>query len=176
MDYVVDEETYTLQTISSHTDYLHALHRVHNRKPVVVHVDKVQSKDIHMKESVTKRDYIVYTDQDKVRFFKLMFEKVLSASAAAKQLGIHVRLAQNWALQYEKDPDGIFKKDKSSGRPRILNDEHKRIILERVDENPSIVLEQLMEELRQRFEGVQMSKTTLYRFIKNGCNLCIWSD
>ncbi|KAG1243777.1 hypothetical protein G6F65_022194 [Rhizopus arrhizus] len=94
MDYVVDEEMYTLQTISSHTDYLHTLHRVHNHEPVVVHVDEVQSKDVHMKESVTKRDYTVYTDQDKVRFFKLMFEKVLSAPAAAKQLGIHVRSAQ----------------------------------------------------------------------------------
>ncbi|KAG0732113.1 hypothetical protein G6F60_014493 [Rhizopus arrhizus] len=42
MDYVVDEEMYTLQTISSHTDYLHTLHRVHNHEPIVVHVDKVQ--------------------------------------------------------------------------------------------------------------------------------------
>ncbi|KAG1046675.1 hypothetical protein G6F43_010849 [Rhizopus delemar] len=173
MDYIVDKEMYTLQTISSHTDYLHTLHRVHNHEPVVVHVDEVQSKNVHMKESVTKRDYIVYTDQDKVRFFKLMFEKVLSASAAAKQLGIHVRSAQRWALQYEKDPDGIFKKGKSSGRPRILNDEHKRIILEWVDENPSIILEQLMEKLRQRFEGIQVSKTTLYRFMKNECNLSL---
>lgn len=173
MDYVVDEEMYTLQTISSHIDYLHTLHRVHNHETIVVYVDEVQSKDVHMKESVTKRDYTVYTDQDKVRFFKLMFEKVLSASAAAKQLGIHVRSAQRWALQYEKDPDGIFKKGKSSGRPRILNDKHKRIILEWVDENPSIVLEQLMEKLRQRFEGIQMSKTTLYRFMKNECNLSL---
>lgn len=56
-----------------------------------------------------------------------MFEKVLSASAAAKQLGIHVRSAQRWALQYEKDPHSIFEEGKSSGRPRILNDEHERI-------------------------------------------------
>ncbi|ORE01593.1 hypothetical protein BCV72DRAFT_299098 [Rhizopus microsporus var. microsporus] len=198
MDYVVDEETYTLQTLSSHTDYLHTLYGVRNHKPVAMHANEVQSKDVHMKESVTKRDYTVYTDQDKVRFFKLMFEKVLSASAAAKLLGIHVRSAQRWALQYEKDPDSIFKKGKSSGRPRILNNEHKTLILEWVDENPSIVLEQLMEKLRQRFEGIQVSKTILYRFYgmvkkrvyccgncpknkgKNdyypGCNLCLWFD
>lgn len=83
----------------------------------------------------------------------------MSASAAAKQLGIHVRPAQRWALQYEKDPDSIFKKRKSSGRrPRILCDEHKRVILEWVDENPSIALEQLMEILRQRFEGIRVSR------------------
>jgi hypothetical protein len=43
-----------------------------------------------------------------VRFFKLLFEKCLSAATAAKQLGIHVRTAQKWAKQYEKDPDSIF--------------------------------------------------------------------
>jgi transposase len=174
MDYVVDEEQYTLQPISSHTDYLRTLYNVHNhREPAVMHVDEPQSRDIRMRESNTKRDYTVYTDQDKVRFFKLMFEKVLSASAAAKQLGIHVRSAQRWALQYEQDPDSLFKKRKSSGRPRILSDEHKRSILEWVDENPSIILEQLMEKLRQRFEGIQVSKTTLYWFVKNECNLSL---
>ncbi|KAL1927114.1 hypothetical protein VTP01DRAFT_5077 [Rhizomucor pusillus] len=92
-----------------------------------------------------------------------MFEKVLSATAAAKQLGIHVRSAQRWALQYEKDLDSIFKKRKSAGRPCILNEEHNKVILECVDENPSIVLEQLMERLLQRFEGVKVSRTTVYR-------------
>ncbi|KAG0947461.1 hypothetical protein G6F57_002319 [Rhizopus arrhizus] len=151
MDYVVDEEQYTLQPISSHTDYLRTLYNVHNhREPAVMHMDEPQSRDIRMRESNTKRDYTVYMDQDKVRFFKLMFEKVLSASAAAKQLGIHVRSAQRWALKYEQDPDSLFKKRKSSGRPRVLSDEHKRSILKWVDENPSIVLEQLMEKLRQR--------------------------
>ncbi|KAG1471574.1 hypothetical protein G6F56_002048 [Rhizopus delemar] len=165
MDYVVDEEQYTFQPISSHTDYLRTLYNVHNhREPAVMHVDESQSRDIRMRESNTKRDYTVYTDQDKARFFKLMFEKVLSASAAAKQLGMHVHSAQRWALQYEQDPDSLFKKRKSSGRPRVLSDKHKRSILEWVDENPSIVLEQLMEKLPRRFEGIQVSKTTLYRF------------
>ncbi|RCI03223.1 hypothetical protein CU098_011482 [Rhizopus stolonifer] len=161
MDYVVDEEQYTFQPISSHTDYLRTLYNVHNhREPAVMHVDESQ----------------IYTDQDKARFFKLMFEKVLSASAAAKQLGMHVHSAQRWALQYEQDPDSLFKKRKSSGRPRVLSDKHKRSILEWVDENPSIVLEQLMEKLPRRFEGIQVSKTTLYRFriiaLVYNCFLC----
>ncbi|KAL1930584.1 hypothetical protein VTP01DRAFT_10746 [Rhizomucor pusillus] len=78
-----------------------------------------------------------------------MFEKVLSASAAAKQLGIHVRTAQRWAKQYKVNPDSIFAKPKKNGRPRILGEQHKKVILEYVDENPSIVLEQLMERLLQ---------------------------
>ena len=46
--------------------------------------------DVCMKEASSKRAYTLYTDQDKVRSFKLVFEKVMSASAATKQLGIHV--------------------------------------------------------------------------------------
>lgn len=147
---------------------------MHNHhESVVTHVEEPWSKDVHMKEPNTKRDYTAYTDQDKVRFFKLMFKKVLSASAAAKQLDIHVCSAQRWVLQYEKDPDNIFKKRKSSGRPRILCDEHKRVILEWVDENLSIVLEQLMKKLHKKFEGIRVSKTTLHRFVKNECNLTL---
>lgn len=156
MDYVVDEEQYTLQPISSHTDYLRTLYNVHNhREPAVMHMDEPQSRDIRMRESNTKRDYTVYMDQDKVRFFKLMFERVLSASAAAKQLGIHVRLAQRWALQYEKDSESTFKKRKINGRPCILYENHKKVILECVDESPWIVLEQLMEKTASEISGTQ---------------------
>ncbi|ORE05308.1 hypothetical protein BCV72DRAFT_209552, partial [Rhizopus microsporus var. microsporus] len=77
-----------------------------------------------------KRAYTLYMDQDKVRFFKLMFEKVMSASAAAKQLGIHVRTAQRWAQIYKTDPDSVFIKHKKTGRSRILQEEHKQVILE----------------------------------------------
>ncbi|KAL1925899.1 hypothetical protein VTP01DRAFT_7238 [Rhizomucor pusillus] len=152
MDYVVDEEVYALQT--------------RNHESVATHVDKPKDKDICMRERIPKRAYTIYTDQDRVRFFKLIFEKVLSASAAAKQLGIHVRSAQRWASKYEDDPDSIFEMPKNRGCPRILNEEHKKVILEHVDENPSIVLEQLMERQLQRCE-------TLHRFVKKECNLSL---
>ncbi|KAG1253349.1 hypothetical protein G6F68_011378 [Rhizopus microsporus] len=87
--------------------------------------DAKDDPDVCMKEASSKRAYTFYTDQDKVRFFKLMFEKVLSASAAAKQLGIHVRMAQRWAQMYKTDPDSIFIKHKKTGRSCILYDEHK---------------------------------------------------
>ena len=46
--------------------------------------DAKDDADVCMKEGLSKRAYTLYTDQDKVRFFKLVFEKVMSASAAAK--------------------------------------------------------------------------------------------
>lgn len=50
--------------------------------------------DVAMRKASVKRTYTCYSDQDKVRFFKLLFEKCLSAAAAAIRLGIHVHTAQ----------------------------------------------------------------------------------
>ena len=61
----------------------------------------------------------------------------MSASAAAKQLGIHVRMAQRWAQMYKTDPDSIFIKHKKTGRSCILYDEHKQVILEYIHAHPS---------------------------------------
>ncbi|KAL1930585.1 hypothetical protein VTP01DRAFT_10747 [Rhizomucor pusillus] len=174
MDYLVDEETYALETVSSHTQYLCNMPRASKREPVAMQIDEPKDADVRMREATVKRGYTLYSDQDKVRFFKLMFEKILNASAAAKQLGIHIRTAQRWATQYEKDPDSIFKKRKKNGRSRILTEEHKKVILEYVDENRSAVLEQLMERLLQKkFEGLKISKSTLYEFVRTQCNLTL---
>ncbi|CEG65018.1 hypothetical protein RMATCC62417_01890 [Rhizopus microsporus] len=143
MDYIIDEERYTLETVSSHTQYLH--NQPQENCFDIGSMAEEHAKDnvdICMKEASTKRAYTLYTDQDKVRFFKLMFEKVMSASAAVKQLCIHVRTAQ----MYKTDPDSIFIKHKKTGRSRILQEEHKQVILEYIDENPSAVLEQVMHQ------------------------------
>lgn len=50
-----------------------------------------KNTDICMEGAASKRVYTTYTAQDKVGFFKLMFGKILRASVAAKQLGVHVR-------------------------------------------------------------------------------------
>ncbi|KAL4206916.1 hypothetical protein AB4K20DRAFT_1918441 [Rhizopus microsporus] len=170
MDYIIDEKRYALETVSSHTQYLHNQPQENN-----FDVDSMADEgakddpDVCMKEASSKRAYTFYTDQDKVRFFKLVFEKVMSASAAAKQLGIHVRTAQRWAQMYKTDPDSIFIKHKKTGRPRILHEEHKQVILEYIDENPSAVLEQVMERLLQKTEcNLSLKKAQFQPVDRNG--------
>ncbi|KAG1455821.1 hypothetical protein G6F56_006975 [Rhizopus delemar] len=137
-------------------------------------IEKVKpSSDVKMKEQSMKRSYTHYSGQDKVRLFKLLFERYLSAAAAAKQLGIHVRTGQKWAAQYEKDPDRIFEKRRKTGRPRILHEEHKNTIFECIDENPSVVLGEIMKKLKQTFTELKVSKTTLFDFVKSHCNLSL---
>ncbi|CEG68692.1 hypothetical protein RMATCC62417_04904 [Rhizopus microsporus] len=135
--------------------------------------DAKDEVDVCMKETSNKRAYILYTDQVKVKFFRLMFEKVMSASAAEKQLGIHVRTAQRWAQMYKTDPDSIFIKHKKTGRSRILHEEHKQMILEYIDENPSAALEQVMERLLQKFQDFKVSKSTVYNFVRTEYNLSL---
>ncbi|KAL1925902.1 hypothetical protein VTP01DRAFT_7241 [Rhizomucor pusillus] len=136
---------------TSYTQYLSKLPQERDNKTEAMQIedDAKAETEVAMREASIKRNYTLYTDQDKARFFKLLFEKCLSASAAAKQLGIHVRTARRWAKQYERDPDSIFQKHRKTGRPRLLNEEHKEMILDCIDENPSAVLEQVMEQLRQ---------------------------
>ncbi|CAO0790837.1 unnamed protein product [Mucor circinelloides] len=115
--------------------------------------DERNSKDVDM-ELCNKRRYTFYSDDEKTRFFRLFFSKCLSASAAARQLGIHVRAAQRWAKRYHEDPESIFEKKKKSGRHRILGEEHEHFLLNYIDESPSAVLTEVVEHLLQSFVGL----------------------
>ncbi|KAG0169364.1 hypothetical protein DFQ30_003711 [Apophysomyces sp. BC1015] len=44
------------------------------------------------------------------------------------------------------------------------HEEHKKVILEYIDENPLAILEQLMERLLQTLEGPKVSKSIVYSF------------
>ncbi|KAG0817207.1 hypothetical protein G6F18_008281 [Rhizopus arrhizus] len=176
MDYIVDEEQFRLETLSSHIQYLAQLSLESEKGIEAMQVEREVVKprsDVKMRETSVKRSYTRYSDQHKVRFFKMLFEKCLSAAAAATQLGIHVRTAQKWAKQYEKDPDSVFEKQRKTGRPCILHEEHKSVILECIDENPSIVLDEVMKKLKQIFTGLKVSKSTLFDFVKEHCNLSL---
>ncbi|CEG79839.1 hypothetical protein RMATCC62417_14255 [Rhizopus microsporus] len=154
MDYIVDEEQYRLETLSSYTQYLSKLHQEDETGTMQIEDSVEPETDVSMRETSIKRNYTLYTDQDKVRFFKLLFKRCLNASAAAKQLVIHVRTAQRWEKQYDRDPNSIFEKLQKTGRPCLLNEEHKKVILDCIDRNPSTVLEQMMKQLRAQFRPV----------------------
>lgn len=87
MDYIVDQEQFALETISSHTQYLQKKPSERSPRINVMQVDRPRDEDSRMREVTEKRAYTSYTPQDKARFFKLKIEKCMSASAAAKQLG-----------------------------------------------------------------------------------------
>ncbi|KAL1933804.1 hypothetical protein VTP01DRAFT_7894 [Rhizomucor pusillus] len=108
-------------------------------------------------------------DYYKARFFKLKIEKCMSASAAAKQLGIHVRTAQRWVKQYEEHLDSIFDSifdsGRKKGRRRILTEEHVKAVIDFIDANPSAVVTEVAEHLMQQFDGLKVNHRTVYNFM-----------
>ncbi|KAL1927059.1 hypothetical protein VTP01DRAFT_5022 [Rhizomucor pusillus] len=70
MDYLVDEETCALETVSSHTPYLCNMPRESDREQS----DEPKDVDVHMREATVKRVHTLLRP-GQARFFKLMFEK-----------------------------------------------------------------------------------------------------
>jgi len=71
----------------------------------------------------------------------------MSTSAAAKQLGIHIRTAQRWVKQYNMCPDSIFEVCKQAGRKCILSKEHKTAVVNFMDAKPSAVVVEVTEAI-----------------------------
>ncbi|CEG69150.1 hypothetical protein RMATCC62417_05275 [Rhizopus microsporus] len=92
---LLTRSSFGLETLNPHTQYLAQLSLEENKTMEVTQVkDAVKSNtDVAMREASIKRTYTRYSDQGKVRFFKLLFEKCLSSAAAARRLDIHVRTA-----------------------------------------------------------------------------------
>jgi hypothetical protein len=82
MDYIVDEEQYVLQIVSSFTQHLSNLPHGDEEAEIMQLDDTKNDADVVIKESTAKRNYTIYTDQDKMRFLKLLLEKCMSASSA----------------------------------------------------------------------------------------------
>ncbi|KAG0738552.1 hypothetical protein G6F57_002832 [Rhizopus arrhizus] len=173
MDYIVDQEEFIVETIATHTDYLKNTTFDESSLTCPMLVDKSKDEDILMKEAKTKRDYVRYTVQDKARFFDLKIEKCMSASTAAKQLGIHIRTAQRWVKQYSMCPDNIFDSYSRVGRKCILTEEHKRTIVNFIDDNPSATVVEVAEHLLKRFDDLKVSRSTVYNFMRGECNLSL---
>ncbi|KAI8329482.1 hypothetical protein BC941DRAFT_518741 [Chlamydoabsidia padenii] len=173
MEYIVDQEEFVVEAIATHTEYLEHAHSSEFSQAFPMLVEKAKDEDIRMKEANVKREYVRYTVQDKVRFFDLKIEKCMSASATAKQLGIHIRTAQRWVKQYNMRPESIFEVCKSVGRKCILSDEHKTAVVEFIDANPSAAVVEVTEHLLKRFNDLKVSRSTVYNFMRKECNLSL---
>jgi hypothetical protein len=72
--------------------------------------------------------------------------------------------------EYNDADDGELPlpKPKGSLKPK-LNDDHKVYLKNFVDDNPSSNADDMMEALCDSFDGLTVSKTSLYRFLKEEC-------
>ncbi|CEP13237.1 hypothetical protein [Parasitella parasitica] len=174
IDYIVDQNEFIVETIATHSEYLKHSASSESSWTCPMLVEKSKEEDTPMKEANIKRHFVRYTVQDKVRFFNLKIEKCMSASTAAKQLGIHVRTAQRWVKQYNTCSDSIFEDCEKVGRKCILTEEHKATVVNFIDTNPSATVVEVTEHLLKQFTDLKVSRSTVYNFImRNECNLSL---
>ncbi|KAI7873018.1 hypothetical protein BDF14DRAFT_1992439 [Spinellus fusiger] len=85
-------------------------------------------------------------------------------------------------VKLEKDQDTILENQininnpeetvkKKVGRHKILSDEHKVFLLQKYGDDPQATVQETMESLISQFEGLKVSKTTVYEFMTKDCAL-----
>ncbi|KAG1059751.1 hypothetical protein G6F41_013277 [Rhizopus arrhizus] len=96
------------------------------------HIDEhgVEFVDLAVDEEL----FAIETISSRTQFYRTNIQKdlilkYLNASAAARQLGIHVRAPQIWVKHYYEDPESIFEIKQKTGQHCILGEEHKQFFL-----------------------------------------------
>lgn len=155
------------------------LHKyIKNKKVIVEHEEP---KDADMKEAPTAKErstaYNVYTDEDRIRYFFFLHEKLMKHSEAAKLANVNPETARKWKRQYDNDPGKnipLKKTNRTSKRaPSQLNGSHKMHLVNFFDENPTAVIQDAVEDLIKSFEGLEIKKSRVAEFMKDECNLSL---
>ncbi|CAO3599421.1 unnamed protein product [Absidia cylindrospora] len=121
----------------------------------------VPEEDTPMKKVRAPRGgYRKYTEDQVQKLFDLIR---MTAKAAALEVGINIRTAQNYRKQYMEDPEqrlpGIEKKNATgSGAPK-LGDEHSDFLVKYFDEHPAATLKVAKDALCEQFEGLTITQS-----------------
>ncbi|KAG2200823.1 hypothetical protein INT47_001354 [Mucor saturninus] len=136
---------------------------LHFNQPEFRHEDK--KKRIHMK----------YKDAQIGMFIDLIAAGS-DVKSACNSTGIRLHSGYNYRKKYREDPElGIPERKKRGPKgPRFkLKDRHADWIIKYIDERPTAVLAQVLEDLTNHFsdENIQVSKSALHRFMREKCAL-----
>ncbi|KAI8338822.1 hypothetical protein BD560DRAFT_440058 [Blakeslea trispora] len=114
---------------------------------------------------------------DEASFGKIALTKNSDCTLEEKTL----RTAHYW-FKKKKDADqrriqqpqlAQEQEKKRVGRPKILNEEHKRFLLEKYSEDPRATINEAMESLTSQFEELKIAKTAVHNFMINDRALTI---
>ncbi|KAG1473224.1 hypothetical protein G6F56_001073 [Rhizopus delemar] len=145
MDYIVDENGFVVETLAIHSEYMQTVSSSESSLTSPMLIEKPKDEDTRMKDANTKRDYVRYAVQDKVRFFELKIEKYMNALSAAKKLG----------------------------RRCILTEDHKMTVINFIDTNPSASVVEVVEHSLSQFHDLKVSRSTVYNFMRSEYKLSL---
>lgn len=69
--------------------------------------------------------------------------------------------------------ENIFGGYKKVERKCILTEEHKTTVIKFIDANPSATVTEVTEHLLTRFHDLKVSRSMVYNFMRNKCNLSL---
>jgi transposase len=178
MDMDVDDVMYPIQSVINYSEYLD----VKPPEPLKITKTGKEEDNESVKDDVPKKKSSCvsnkhYKDTEKEQLFYLVYEKWMTVRAAALQLQIKPRTAQHWVQKDQEDPQDEIQRKAGNGRPRgkpaILGEEHKQSLVDKIDENLSLVLYQMMASLTEQFAGLDIGKTALYNFVTTKCRISL---
>lgn len=170
----VDQEMYPIETVTNF-----GMH--HELKPPEKPEKNTQkqqdSGDIKMDNNRAGNTYKSYKDSEKEQLFALVYERGMSVRQAALKLQITPRTAQRWVADDRQNPQTYIGRKEGSGRPvgrpALMDERHKTHLVDLIDEEPSLVLEQMMDSLTASFIDLEISKTALYNFVTKECKISL---
>lgn len=81
---------------------------------------------------------------------------------------------ENSIQQRSREKKSLSKKKKKTNRTsNRLNDQHETHLIDFFDENPSVIIQDAVENLTKSFEGLEIKKSRVAEFMKEECNLSI---
>ncbi|KAK4521056.1 uncharacterized protein ATC70_004046 [Mucor velutinosus] len=170
----VDEEMYPIETVTNFGMY-HELKAPEN--PEKNNANQQEREDVKMEGKRTGSTYKTYKESEKEQLFALVYKRGMSARQADLKLQINPRTAQRWVANDQQDPQTYIARKEGSGRPvarpALMDERHKTHLINLIDEEPALVLDQMMESLTVLFSDLKISKTTLYNFVTNKCKISL---
>ncbi|KAI8372264.1 hypothetical protein EDC96DRAFT_425798, partial [Choanephora cucurbitarum] len=163
----VDEDEYLLEDVTNFDRYLGSKPP---EKSTKAKTSTGTEPAVPESEGETNRLYRSYKSDVKNHFFFLLSEKNMSIRAAAKELQIPQSTAQSWKKKVEKAGDEEIEtrasgSGRKAGRPPVLTEGNACFIMDFLDENPSSVLDDMMEGLTSQFVDLQIKKSFLHGFV-----------
>ncbi|EIE86760.1 hypothetical protein RO3G_11471 [Rhizopus delemar RA 99-880] len=114
MDYIVDQNELTVETIATHSEYLKTVASSESSLTCPMMIEKLKDEAIHL---------------------------------------------------------NIFEDCKKVGRKCILTEKHKMTVINFIDTNPSATVVKVTEHLSKQFNDLKVSRSIVYNFMINKCNL-----
>lgn len=114
------------------------------------------------------------------KFYFLVFEKNMSIRGAAKEMKIPPCTAQTWYTRGQKsieNGEDLYMRKPGSGRPvgrpLKINSEQKEYLVNLIEEKPGIVLDEMMEGLTSQFTDLDISRSSLYKYVTTHCGVSV---